>query len=185
MAGHNLKCICDRNEHPDSHIWKSSHPHSVAEALNMAGMANRAYRPWWGPYATHMWYGASLGGPLCNTSKMYVRWEYDWRVMSQKPHKNHKHPDKQHHHGVGADRPSSSVDLMNPCHLRGGLVCRQIRLWSVHSWFFYAPHYCCRSMDLCPTSRGHQRQSVASDPVAWLITIQYYILDCGGVLVYT
>jgi hypothetical protein len=38
--------------------------------------------------------------------------KYDWQVTSQKPHKKHKHHDKQHHHGVGAARPSSGVDLM-------------------------------------------------------------------------
>ena len=47
--------------------------------------------------------------------------EYDWRVTSQKPHKKHKHHNKQQHHGVGAARPSSGVDLMNPCRLRGGM----------------------------------------------------------------
>ena len=42
---------------------------------------------------------------------------------SQKPHKRHKSPTKHHHHGGGAARTSSGVDLMNPCHLRGGRPC--------------------------------------------------------------
>jgi len=42
--------------------------------------------------------------------------------MSQKPHKKHKQHDKHHHHGCGAARPSCGVDLMNPCHLVGGLA---------------------------------------------------------------
>ena len=38
-----------------------------------------------------------------------------------RPQKNHKQHDKQHHHvhGGGAARPSSGVDLMNPCRERG------------------------------------------------------------------
>jgi hypothetical protein len=31
--------------YPESQLQNSSHPRSVAEAPNMAGMANRAYRP--------------------------------------------------------------------------------------------------------------------------------------------
>jgi len=49
--------------------------------------------------------------------------EYDWQVTSQKPHKKLKSPNKHHHHGVGAACPSSGVDMMNPCHLRGGQPC--------------------------------------------------------------
>ncbi len=49
--------------------------------------------------------------------------ENDWQVMSQKPHKKHKQHDKQQHHGVGAAHPSSGVNLMNPCRLRGGRHC--------------------------------------------------------------
>ena len=32
-------------------------------------------------------------------------------------------PTTHHHHGGGAARPSSGVDLMNPCRLRGGRPC--------------------------------------------------------------
>ena len=49
--------------------------------------------------------------------------KYDWRVTSQKPHKKHKSPNKHNHHGGEAARPSSGVDLMNPC-----------RLWSGWPW---------------------------------------------------
>jgi hypothetical protein len=38
-------------------------------------------------------------------------------------HKKHKSPTKHHHHGGGAARPSSGVDLINPCRLRGGRPC--------------------------------------------------------------
>ena len=34
----------EMHEHPESQLQNSSHPRSVAEASNMAGMANRAYR---------------------------------------------------------------------------------------------------------------------------------------------
>ncbi len=60
---------------------------------------------------------------LCNTSKIYMYDEYDWRVMSEKLHKKHKQHDIQYHHGVGATHPSSSVDLMNPNRLKGGRPC--------------------------------------------------------------
>ena len=59
--------------------------------------------------------------------------KYNWRVTSQKMRKKHKQHDKQHHHGVGAARPSSGMDLMNPCRLRGGRPCTclfQGRRWS-------------------------------------------------------
>jgi hypothetical protein len=46
--------------------------------------------------------------------------KYDWQVTSQKPHKKHKSPNKNHHHGGEAACPSSEVDLMNPCCMRGG-----------------------------------------------------------------
>ena len=49
--------------------------------------------------------------------------KYDWQVMSQKPYKKHKSPSKHDHHGGEAARPSSGVDLMNPCRLRGGRPC--------------------------------------------------------------
>jgi hypothetical protein len=49
--------------------------------------------------------------------------KYNWQVMSQKPHKKHKSPNKHHHHGGKAARPSSGVDLMNPCRLRGERPC--------------------------------------------------------------
>jgi hypothetical protein len=59
--------------------------------------------------------------------------KYDWQVMSQKPYKKHKSPSKHDHHGGEAARPSSGVDLMNPCRLRGGRPCAclfQCRRWS-------------------------------------------------------
>jgi len=34
--------------------------------------------------------------------------------------RQHKQHDKQHHHFGGVARPSSGVDLMNPCRPRGG-----------------------------------------------------------------
>jgi hypothetical protein len=49
-------------------------------------------------------YGASLGGTLC-----YIN--------------NPKQKQDKHHHHGGAARPSSGMDLMNPCHLRGGRPC--------------------------------------------------------------
>ena len=55
--------------------------------------------------------------------------KYDWQVMSQKPYKKHKSPSKHDHHGGEAARPSSGVDLMNPCRLRGGRSF-QCRRWS-------------------------------------------------------
>jgi hypothetical protein len=54
---------------------------------------------------------------------MLVRQVRLTRVTSQKPHKKHKCPNKHHHHGVQATHPSSGVDLMNPCRLRGGRPC--------------------------------------------------------------
>ena len=45
--------------------------------------------------------------PLTYTYDKYNQW-----VMSQKLHKKLKQHDNQHHHGVGAARPSSDVDLM-------------------------------------------------------------------------
>jgi hypothetical protein len=45
------------------------------------------------------------------------------RVTSQTPHKKHKTPTKHHHRGGWAARPSSGVDLMNPCCLRCGRPC--------------------------------------------------------------
>jgi len=65
------------------------------------------------------WYGASVGGSLCFTSKMYVR---QLRLTSHKskPHKKHNSPNKHHHHGGGAANPSSGVDMMNPRRPRGG-----------------------------------------------------------------
>jgi hypothetical protein len=37
-----------------------------------------------------------------------------------RPHRKHKQHDKHHHHGGGTARPSSGMDLMNPCRWRGG-----------------------------------------------------------------
>jgi len=74
------------------------------------------------PLLVAYWYGASLGGSLCDTSKMYVRWV---RLTSHESEitQKHKQHDKYHHHGGGAARPSSGVVLMNPSHLRGGRPC--------------------------------------------------------------
>ena len=49
--------------------------------------------------------------------------KYNWQVSSQKPHKNHRSPNKHDHHGCEATRPSSGVNLMNPRCLRGGWPC--------------------------------------------------------------
>ncbi len=57
------------------------------------------YKTWWCGYGA----SASLGGSLCNTSKMYAQ-RVRLLVTSQKLHKKHKQHDKQHHHGVRAAR---------------------------------------------------------------------------------
>ena len=49
--------------------------------------------------------------------------KYDWQVTSQKPHKKHKSLNKHHHHGGEATHPSSGMDLMFPCRLKGGRPC--------------------------------------------------------------
>ncbi len=69
-----------------------------------------------------LWYGASMGGTLCNTSKMWVR---QVRLMSHelKTTQKAQRPNKHHHHGDGAAHPSSSVGLMKSCRLRGGRPC--------------------------------------------------------------
>ena len=66
------------------------------------------------------WYGASLGGTLCNTSKIYVQLV---RLTSHESKTTQKaqRPNKHHHHIDGAANPSSGrVDLMNSCRWRGG-----------------------------------------------------------------
>jgi hypothetical protein len=68
------------------------------------------------------WYGASLGGPLCNTSKMYVR-QVKLTCHESETTQKLKSLNKHHHHGVGAAHPSSGMDLMNTCRLRGGRPC--------------------------------------------------------------
>jgi hypothetical protein len=74
----------------------------------------------------HFGYGASLGGTLCHTHNLTVRlFSYTClHTMSDddqtRLHKKHKQHDKQHHHGGGVARPSSGVDLINPCRPRGG-----------------------------------------------------------------
>ena len=71
-------------------------------------------------------YGANLGGTLCYTHNPILRLfsHTCLHTMSDnnqmRPHKKHKQHDKQHHHSGGAARPSSGVDLMNPCRWRGG-----------------------------------------------------------------
>jgi hypothetical protein len=47
------------------------------------------------------------------------------RLMSHESKTTQKaqRPIKHHHLGDGAARPSSGVDLMNPCRLRGGRPC--------------------------------------------------------------
>jgi hypothetical protein len=49
--------------------------------------------------------------------------KYDWQVTSQKPRIMQKSANIHHHHGGDAACPSSGVDLMNPCRLRGGRPC--------------------------------------------------------------
>ena len=68
------------------------------------------------------WYGASLGGPLCNTSKMYVR---QVRLASHESEttQKHIHLTNMITMVVKPLAPSSGVDLMNPCRLRGGWPC--------------------------------------------------------------
>ena len=80
-------------------------------------------------------YGASLGGALCYINNPTLRlFSHTCLHLSRtrlhttsdgdqtRRHKKHKQ-DKHHHHGDGAARPSSGVDLMNPCRLRGGRPC--------------------------------------------------------------
>ncbi len=52
--------------------------------------------------------------------------------MSQKPHKKHNSPTKHHHHAGGAAYPSSGVDLMSPCRLRGSFLQRPRWNFSFH-----------------------------------------------------
>ena len=72
------------------------------------------------------WYGARLGGSLCHTHNLTLRLFSRTCLHTTsdddqtRPHKKHKQHDKQHHHGVGAARPSSGMNLMNPCLPRGG-----------------------------------------------------------------
>ena len=68
-------------------------------------------------------YGANLGVAHFVTPLKCTYNKYDWQVTSQKPHKKHKSPNKHHHHGGGAAHPSSGMDLINPCRLRGGRPC--------------------------------------------------------------
>ena len=77
------------------------------------------------------WYGASVGGSLCDTSKTYV-WQVRLTSHESKPHKKHNSPNKHHHHGGGAANPSSGVDLINPHHPRGGRPCTC--LLRCHPW---------------------------------------------------
>ena len=79
-------------------------------------------------------YGASLGGTLCYINNPTLRlFSHTCLHISRtrlhttsddnqtRRHKKQKQ-DKHHHHG-GAARPSSGMDLMNPCRLRGGRPC--------------------------------------------------------------
>ena len=67
-------------------------------------------------------YGASQGGPLCDASKMLVG-HVQLTSHESKTTQKAQPPTKHHHHGVGATHPSSGVDLMNTCCLRGGRPC--------------------------------------------------------------
>jgi len=91
-------------ENPHKIAKKDGHLHKIAKKRWCQGMV----QAWVGHFVT----------PLKCTYD-----EYNWRVMSQKTNKKHKQHDKHHHHGGGATRPSSGVDLMNPCRLRGGQPC--------------------------------------------------------------
>jgi len=82
---------------------------------------------------------ACLGGSLCHTHNLTLRLFSRTCLHTTsdddqtRPHKKHKQHDKQHHHGVGAARPSSGVNLMNPCLPRGGRPSTyffQCRCWS-------------------------------------------------------
>ena len=90
----------------------------------------------------HQWFvalvgcGASLGGSQSDASKIYIRWvRLTSHESDETTHKNHKQPCKHHHHhlnGDGAAPPSSGVDLMMPCHWRGG------QPWA----YFFQGHHC-------------------------------------------
>jgi hypothetical protein len=75
------------------------------------------------------WYGASLGGTLCYINNPTLRFFshtclHTTRDNDQtRRHKKHKSPNKHNHHGGEATCPSSGVDLMSPCRLRGGRPC--------------------------------------------------------------
>ena len=83
------------------------------------------------PLLSQSCYGASLGGALCYINNPTLRlFSHTCLHISH----THRRPDetaqkaqttdKHHHHG-GAARPSSGMDLMNPCpcRLRGGRPC--------------------------------------------------------------
>jgi hypothetical protein len=59
---------------------------------------------------------------LTTRPKMYVP-QVCLTSHESKPHKKHNSPNKHDHHGGGAARPSSSVDLMKPHRPRGGRPC--------------------------------------------------------------
>jgi len=74
-------------------------------------------------------YGASLGGPLCDTYNPTLR-IFSCTCLhttsdddQTRPKHTTQRPNKHHHHGGGAANPSGGVDLMNPRRLRGGWPC--------------------------------------------------------------
>ena len=82
----------------------------------MAGMANQAYWPLRGGMA-QAWV-AHFATPC----KMKVRRVQLMSHKSKTP-QTAQRPNKHHHHSDEAAHPSSGMDLMNPCCLRGGWPC--------------------------------------------------------------
>ncbi len=110
-------------------LWElHKHFQQLAWNSNYSGYCwLRSLRPsMWNLLWTLYRYGASLGGALCYTHNPILRLfsHTCLHTLSDdnqtRPHKKHKQHDKQHHHSGGAARPSSGVDLMNPCHWWGG-----------------------------------------------------------------
>ena len=69
------------------------------------------------------WYGASLGGPLCNTSKMYVRQVRLASHESKTTQKAHS-PNKHDHHGGEAARPFQRRGFDEPMPPEGWVALR-------------------------------------------------------------
>jgi hypothetical protein len=78
-----------------------------------------------------MWYGAGVGGTLCNTydptlglsSCTFLHTRSDEDQMRNNTQHKHTTNTTTMVHGGGAANPSGGVDLMNPCHPRGRQPC--------------------------------------------------------------